>query len=97
MKHDFYYYAKGQSEKLTRFMQDIIRIPSLSSQEEAVVQRMAAEMGVAFLGRVPLDPAVGAACDAGKPFVLNNGDSETARAFGRVLARLLGPEPRSAL
>jgi putative selenium metabolism hydrolase len=44
MKHDFYYYAKAQSDKLTRFMQDIIRIPSLSSQEGAVVERMADEM-----------------------------------------------------
>ncbi len=52
-------------------------------------ERMAREMGVPFLGRVPIDPAVGAACDAGVPFVRHHAGTVTARAFERIAAPLL--------
>jgi len=58
-------------------------------------ERLAAEMGVPFLGRIPLDPAVGEACDRGTPFVSQAADSATARAFARVVAPLLNLPPRS--
>ncbi len=44
-------------------------------------QALAAEMGVPFLGRVPIDPEVVTASDEGKPFVLAHPDSAAARAF----------------
>jgi ATP-binding protein involved in chromosome partitioning len=52
-------------------------------------ERMAADMGVPFLGRIPIDPAVGEACDDGKPFVYHYSRSETAKAFERVVAPIL--------
>jgi ATP-binding protein involved in chromosome partitioning len=52
-------------------------------------ERMAADMGVPFLGRIPLDPAVGEACDAGKPFICHCSRTETAKAFERIVAPIL--------
>ena len=52
-------------------------------------ERMAADMGVPFLGRIPLDPAVAQACDDGQPFVYHYSGTETARAFEYVIAPIL--------
>jgi len=41
----------------------------------------ATDMGVPFLGRIPLDPDVVTQSDAGEPFVLFNSDSATAQAY----------------
>ncbi|MDD5706286.1 MAG: iron-sulfur cluster carrier protein MrpORP [Kiritimatiellae bacterium] len=62
-------------------------------------ERMATDMGVPFLGRIPIDPAVGQACDDGKPFVYHYNATETAKAFARLaepilaLAQASAPEP----
>ena len=53
-------------------------------------ERMAAEMGVPFLGRIPLDPAVMASGEAGKPFALSDGES--AAAFNAVVQKLVAQE-----
>ena len=52
-------------------------------------ERMAAEMEVPFLGKIPIDPHVGKACDAGTPFVYHYSKTETAKAFERVIAPIL--------
>lgn len=52
-------------------------------------ERMAADMDVPFLGRIPIDPAVGEACDDGKPFVYHYSRTETAKAFERVVTPIL--------
>jgi len=52
-------------------------------------ERMANEMAVPFLGRIPIDPAVGEACDEGKPFVFHYSRTETAKAFERIIAPML--------
>jgi len=52
-------------------------------------ERMATDMGVPFLGRIPIDPAVGQACDDGTPFVYRYNQTETAKAFERVIAPIL--------
>lgn len=52
-------------------------------------ERLARECGVPFLGRIPIDPAVGEACDGGAPFVGRSRNSETAKAFEKVVARVL--------
>ena len=52
-------------------------------------ERLAAEMHVPFLGRIPIDPAVGEACDAGKPFMAHGAGSATAKAFGHIVAPIL--------
>jgi ATP-binding protein involved in chromosome partitioning len=50
-------------------------------------ERMAQDMGVAFLGRIPIDPAVDEAGDAGTPFVQEN--TPTARAFEQIVAGVM--------
>ncbi|HNR34038.1 MAG TPA: iron-sulfur cluster carrier protein MrpORP [Candidatus Hydrogenedentes bacterium] len=52
-------------------------------------ERMANDMGVPFLGRIPLDPQVAEACDAGAPYVHHYARSETAKAFERVIQPIL--------
>jgi predicted Fe-Mo cluster-binding NifX family protein len=52
-------------------------------------ERMAGEMGVPFLGRIPLDPQVGEACDAGTPYVQHFARTETAKAFEHVIQPIL--------
>jgi Mrp family chromosome partitioning ATPase len=52
-------------------------------------ERLATEMGVPFLGRIPIDPAVGAACDRGQPYVHHFAGTETAKAFARAVAPIL--------
>jgi ATP-binding protein involved in chromosome partitioning len=56
---------------------------------------MAEEMGVPYLGAIPIDPEVAASGDSGKPVVSSRPDSEAARAFGILAHTLLegGPAP----
>jgi ATP-binding protein involved in chromosome partitioning len=56
-------------------------------------ERLAAEMKIPFLGRVPLDPAVRASGDDGRPTVISAPDSPAGRALldvARVLEEALG-------
>ncbi|MBW2650946.1 MAG: P-loop NTPase, partial [Deltaproteobacteria bacterium] len=50
---------------------------------------MADEMGVPFLGRIPMDPQIVEASDSGKPFVYHYGKTEAAKAFMGVVEPLL--------
>jgi len=52
-------------------------------------ERMAKDMGVPFLGRIPLDPAVSRAGDDGQPYTLAVADSGAAAAFAAVVAPIL--------
>jgi len=60
----------------------------------------AKELGLPFLGRIPLDPRIVVGGDAGKPFVLEHPDSEAAKAFRAIVANLKAqlktPQPRPA-
>jgi Mrp family chromosome partitioning ATPase len=44
----------------------------------------AQDMGVPFLGRIPLDPDVVTQSDAGEPFAMFNSDTPTAEAFHEI-------------
>jgi len=44
-------------------------------------EKAALELGVNFLGRIPIDPGMVISCDAGKPFVVDSGQSEVKEAF----------------
>ncbi|MFW6162882.1 MAG: iron-sulfur cluster carrier protein MrpORP [Planctomycetota bacterium] len=60
-------------------------------------ETMAQQMGVPFLGPVPLDPGVVASGDAGQPFVTSAPESPTAQAFQAIVSRLTGgtaPDPQ---
>jgi ATP-binding protein involved in chromosome partitioning len=52
-------------------------------------ERLALEMGVPFLGRIPFDPEIVVSGDAGKPFVHYFADSHAARAFACVIDSIL--------
>jgi ATP-binding protein involved in chromosome partitioning len=47
-------------------------------------EQAAAELGVRFLGRIPLEPGVVTLCDDGKPYVEKFPDSEMAQAFTQI-------------
>ncbi len=57
---------------------------------------MAEEMGVPYLGAIPIEPEVVVSGDSGRPIVQAAPHSETARAFGRIVRTLLEPELRPA-
>lgn len=52
-------------------------------------ERAANEMGVPFLGRVPLDPSVVLGGDDGTPIVLKDRDNVVTKAFNEMVDRLL--------
>ncbi|MGA1867369.1 MAG: P-loop NTPase [bacterium] len=50
---------------------------------------MAKEMGVPFLGRIPIDSQIVNSSDEGEPYLFNFAQTETARAFSRVIDPIL--------
>ena len=50
---------------------------------------MANEMHLCFLGRIPIDPQIVQACDSGRPFVYHYNQSQTAKAFEKILNPIL--------
>jgi len=52
-------------------------------------QKMAEQMNVPFLGRIPIDPQIVQACDSGRPFVYHYNQTETAKAFEKMLNPIL--------
>ena len=53
-------------------------------------EKMARELQVPFLGRIPIDPKVVAACDSGRPYIQEYRDSETARSFMHSILPVMG-------
>lgn len=51
-------------------------------------ENAAKELGLPFLGRVPLDPEIVRGGDSGKPFVLSHPQSPAARAFEGIVAQI---------
>ena len=51
-------------------------------------EQMARELGVPFLGRVPIDPQIARDCDQGRPFVQNHAASATGLAFKKMLGEI---------
>lgn len=52
-------------------------------------RRTAEELGVPFLGALPLDPQIAIAGDAGTPYVVEHPDSEVAKLFRAVAQNVL--------
>lgn len=63
--------------------------------KRAGADKMAADMGVPYLGRIPIDPSVGIACDDGTPHVLNDLESVTAKAFSSITEAVKSSEKRA--
>lgn len=52
-------------------------------------EKLASEMNVPFLGRIPLEPKIVETGDSGKPYLQYYRDSKTAKAFDMVIQPLL--------
>jgi ATP-binding protein involved in chromosome partitioning len=52
-------------------------------------EKAAQEMGVPFLGRIPIDPSVVDSGDDGKPIVLSKRDSPASKAFEEIVDKLV--------
>lgn len=52
-------------------------------------ERMATEMNVPFLGRIPMEPLIVEASDTGKPFVYHYGKTAAAAAFTEAIKPIL--------
>ncbi len=52
-------------------------------------RRIAEEMGVPFLGEIPIDPRISKANDEGKPFFVEYPDSKAAKAFLEIAERII--------
>ena len=51
--------------------------------------RAAVELGVPFLGRLPIEPEIVSSGDEGRPFVHYNGESEAGRAMNSLVDRIV--------
>ena len=51
-------------------------------------ERAADKLGIPFLGRVPIDPAIRVGGDMGLPLVVANPDSPQAKAFMDIASRI---------
>jgi Mrp family chromosome partitioning ATPase len=59
-------------------------------------RKMAEEMGVPYLGPIPIETGVVASGEQGRPIVGSHPHSETAKAFGRIAGQFLEPELEAA-
>jgi Mrp family chromosome partitioning ATPase len=56
-------------------------------------EKTAREMGVPFLGRVPLEPHIVESGDTGRPFIIEKPDSEAAKAFMAIVEKIIDMKP----
>ncbi len=54
-------------------------------------ERTARDLGVPFLGRIPMDPGIVSLADEGKPFITYKPDSTAAEALGRIIDKIITP------
>jgi len=51
-------------------------------------EKMCEEMGVTFLGSIPLDPVLARSCDAGEPYIENHPDSPVSKAYLDIISKI---------
>jgi MinD superfamily P-loop ATPase len=51
-------------------------------------RRIAEDMGVPFLGSIPIDPKIAESCDEGRAYITGYADSPTAVIMRDIVARL---------
>lgn len=57
-------------------------------------EHMAKEMGVPFLGRIPIDPLIGQACDDGTPYIFQFPKTPAGQEFRKIIEPLLNLEDK---
>jgi ATP-binding protein involved in chromosome partitioning len=53
-------------------------------------KKVALEMGVPFLGKIPIDPKIVISSDEGQPFIGAHPDSEASKAFMKIIENIPG-------
>jgi len=53
-------------------------------------EKMCTDMGLTFLGKIPLDPSLARACDEGESYLERCPDSAGAKAYGEVFSKIVG-------
>lgn len=56
-------------------------------------EKTALELGVPFLGKIPLDPQIVSSGDEGKPFIATQPDSEASKAFMEIVENIMKVQP----
>jgi ATP-binding protein involved in chromosome partitioning len=51
-------------------------------------QKIAGDLGIPFLGSIPLDPRISDDSDKGTPFIVHHSDSQAAEAFTEIVHRI---------
>jgi len=51
-------------------------------------KKVAQDMGLEFLGSIPMDPKISADSDEGVPFILRHPDSPASKAFGEIIENI---------
>ncbi|XP_055354062.1 cytosolic Fe-S cluster assembly factor nubp1-A-like isoform X2 [Paramacrobiotus metropolitanus] len=79
----------GVVENMSRFVcpkckMDSVIFPASSGG----VEKLCEEAGLTFLGRVPLDPAIGRCCDEGRNFIEDLPDSPSTRALLQIATKI---------
>lgn len=59
-------------------------------------ERMAREMGIPFLGKIPIDPQIVDACDSGHPYIQKYQNSSVANSFNKAIKPILEIENDSS-
>ncbi len=59
-------------------------------------RKAAEDMGVPFIGELPLDPEIVEAGDAGEPYILHHPESMSAKSFKTIVDKLLSMEKEKA-
>ena len=57
-------------------------------------ERLAHEMNMPFLGRIPIDPQIVRCGDSGKPYAHRFAESPAAKAFVAIVDRIVAGSPR---
>lgn len=52
-------------------------------------EKMAQDLQIPFLGRIPMDPAIVSLADEGKPFITYAPESAAAQAFGAIIEKII--------
>jgi ATP-binding protein involved in chromosome partitioning len=52
-------------------------------------EKAAKELGIPFLGSIPIDPQIVQLGDDGKPFIVHNPESQASRAFNSIVEKIL--------
>ncbi len=52
-------------------------------------EKTAGELGVPFLGRIPIDPKIVELGDDGKPFIIHQPESDASKAFAEIVDKIL--------